>query len=232
MALTLEAVSKQAEARLNLQASYSPSGNFIHVEQTGAGVLNVGATARFGVASTIEGRNTYYEVISRGKVVFSDFTQTPDIAFRLSPVMAPTSRLVVYQILPNNEVAADYIPFDVSARYPMELDLDFSKDEVFPGEAVNIEVGSQGPAKVGLAAVDRSVFILAENRVNLHQVFAELERLYMKPQVELHEFRPFPRQRRDPWRGRGLPGRGLGRDVQHERAGGEGISITGKGGRC
>ena len=191
VALTLEAVSKQAEARLNLQASYSPSGNFIHVEQTGAGVLNVGATARFGVASTIEGRNTYYEVISRGKVVFSDFTQTPDIAFRLSPVMAPTSRLVVYQILPNNEVAADYIPFDVSARYPMELDLDFSKDEVFPGEAVNIEVGSQGPAKVGLAAVDRSVFILAENRVNLHQVFAELERLYMKPQVELHEFRPF-----------------------------------------
>ena len=191
VALFLWAQSEGDWAEVSLQASYSPSGNFIHVEQTGDSLLNVGETARFGVVSTAEQRNTYYEVISRGKVVFSDFTRTPDIAFQLTPVMAPASRLVVYQILPNNEVAADYIPFDVSARYPMELTLDFSKDQVSPGEAVNIEVNSQGSAKVGLAAVDRSVFILAENRVNLHQVFAELERLYMQPQVELHEFRPF-----------------------------------------
>ena len=191
VALTLEAVSEQARAGLDLQASYSPSGNFIHVEQTGDSLLNVGETARFKVAFTAEQVNTYYEVISRGKVVFSGFSKSPDIAFQTTPVMAPTSRLVVYQILANNEVAADYIPFDVSARYPMELALDFSKDEVSPGETVNIEIGSQGPAKVGLVAVDRSVFILAENRVNLHRVFAELERLYMQPQVELHEARLF-----------------------------------------
>ena len=191
VALVIRAESKGAGTMVNLQASYSPSGNFIHVEQAGDSLLNVGETARFKVASTAEQRNTYYEVISRGKVVSSGFSKSPDIAFQTTPVMAPTSRLVVYQILPNNEVAADYIPFDVAARYPMDLALGFSKDEVSPGEAVNIEVGSQGPARVGLAAVDRSVFILAENRVNLHQVFAELERLYMQPQVELHEFRPF-----------------------------------------
>ena len=46
--------------------------------------------------------------------------------------------------------------------------------------------------KVGLAAVDRSVFILAENRLNLEQVFAELERLYMQPQAELHDVTLFP----------------------------------------
>ena len=191
VALVIRAESEGVGTMVNLQASYSPSGNFIHVEQTGDSLLNVGETARFKVVSTAEQTNTYYEVISRGKVVFSGFSKSPGIAFQTTPVMAPTSRLVVYQILPNNEVAADYIPFDVSARYPMELVLGFSKDEVSPGEAVNIEVGSQGPARVGLAAVDRSVFILAENRVNLHQVFAELERLYMQPQVELHEFRPF-----------------------------------------
>ena len=44
---------------------------------------------------------------------------------------------------------------------------------------------------MGLAAVDRSVFILAENRVNLQQVFAELERLYAAPQAQAHlEFLP------------------------------------------
>ena len=191
VALVIRAESEGAGTMINLQASYSPSGNFIHVEQTGDSLLNVGETARFKVVSTAEQRNTYYEVISRGKVVFSGFSKSPGIAFQTTPIMAPTSRLVVYQILPNNEVAADYIPFDVSARYPMDLALDFSKEEVSPGEAVNIEVNSQGPARVGLAAVDRSVFILAENRVNLHQVFAELERLYMQPQVELHVVRPF-----------------------------------------
>ena len=67
IALTLEAVSEQAWAGLNLQASYSPSGNFIHVEQSGDPLLNVGDTARFKVASTAEQRNTYYEVISRAK---------------------------------------------------------------------------------------------------------------------------------------------------------------------
>ena len=35
-------------------------------------------------------------------------------------------------------------------------------------------------------AVDRAVFILAENRLNLQQVFAELERLYAEPQAEFH----------------------------------------------
>ena len=40
---------------------------------------------------------------------------------------------------------------------------------------------------MGLVAVDKSVFILAENRLNLQQVFNELERLYLEPQVELHD---------------------------------------------
>ena len=56
-----------------------------------------------------------------------------------------------------------------------------------PGEAVDIEVQTEGPARVGLVAVDKSVFILAENRLNLRQVFDELERLYLEPRVELHE---------------------------------------------
>ncbi len=38
-------------------------------------------------------------------------------------------------------------------------------------------------------AVDKSVFILAENRLNLQQVFNELEKLYLEPQVELHDAR-------------------------------------------
>ena len=169
-----------------IKANYSPSNNFIHVEQSDVGLLEVGGQARFKVHSTNDAGNVFYEVMARGQVVFSGVTRARDIAFGLTPVMAPSSRLVVYQILPNSEVAADYIPFDVAARYPMEMDVGFSSSEARPGEAVDINVTTQGPSKVGLAAVDRSVFILAENRLNLQQVFAELERLYMQPRVELH----------------------------------------------
>ena len=191
VAVMLQADAGGGRASATLKASYSPSGSYIHLEQIG-GSLEVGDRAEFRVHATNPSANFYYEIISRGKVVFSDVSASPDIGFTVSPVMAPGSRLVVYQVLQNSEVAADYLPFDVTGSYPMEVDATFGSEEVRPGDAVDISLTTQGKAKVGLAAVDRSVFILAENRLNLQQVFAELERLYQQPQVELHEARPFP----------------------------------------
>ncbi len=186
VALSVAAFTGGVDTSLAVTASYSPSGNFIHVEQIGDPFLEVGGQARFHVHSTTETRIFYYEVIARGRIVFTDVSPSPDITLDVTPAMTPTSRLIVYQILPNNEVAADYIPFTVSASYPMELDVEFSSDEVLPGDALNIRVNTSAPAKVGLVAVDRAVFILAENRLNLQQVFAELERLYAEPQAEFH----------------------------------------------
>ena len=59
--------------------------------------------------------------------------------------------------------------------------------EAKPGDNIQINLQTDGEAEVGLVAVDKSVFILAENRMNLQQVFEELEKLYMDPQAELHE---------------------------------------------
>ena len=176
---------------LDLKAGHSPSGNFIHLTQTGDPSLSVGDTAQFRVHSTARGGVFYYEVVSRGKSVFADVSNSPEIEFVAAPQMAPSSRLVVYKILPNGEVAADYIPFEVAGRYPMETSIALSADEVRPGDPVRIDIAAQGVAKVGLAAVDRSVFILAENRLNLAQVFAELERLYMQPRAEAHDVIPW-----------------------------------------
>ncbi|MBI2854883.1 MAG: alpha-2-macroglobulin [Chloroflexi bacterium] len=194
VAMSIEASTPDARASKTVQAGYSPSGNFIHVEQTSEGTAALGQTIAFKVYSTKEASNFYYEVISRGKVVFSDFTRGDSISFKTTPAMAPTSKLLVYQILPNAEVAADYIPFKVDAQYPQAVKVDFSKPEARPGEDVTISVQTDGQAKVGLAAVDKSVFILAENRLNLQQVFDELEKLYMKPQVEIHEVSPLYRE--------------------------------------
>ncbi len=176
-----------AQTSLALEAGYSPSGNFIHVEQVSEGIPSVGQDITFKVHSTREATNFYYEVVSRNRVVFSGFTQSDEITFATGTQMAPAAKLLVYQILPNSEVAADYIPFSIDASYPHTVEASFSKDEAKPGDEIQIDITTEGQSKVGIVAVDKSVFILAENRLNLQQVFDELERLYMQPQVELHE---------------------------------------------
>jgi CD109 antigen len=173
-----------------LRAGYSPSGSFIHLSQTTTGALMVGDTAQFQVAATGPATNFYYEVVARGQVVFSDFSPTADLAITLSPLMAPEARLLVYQILSNGEVAADYLPFKVAGDYPHQVKLTTDQPEVKPGDSVGVAVQTEGPARVGLVAVDKSVFVLAENRLNLQQVFDELEKLYLKPQVELDSVQP------------------------------------------
>ena len=169
-----------------LAAGYSPSGAFVQVEQAAAQSLKVGDSARFHISATRGSGTFYYEVVARGEVVFSDTASAPDVEVTVTPAMAPRSRILVYQVQPNSEVAADYLPFDVSGDLPQKVGLSLSRDEVKPGEEVDVTVATDGETRVGLAAVDRSVFILAENRLNLQQVFAELERLYQTPQVELH----------------------------------------------
>ena len=191
-AMIIETSAEGTQASKVLEASYSPSGNFIHIEQISEGIPEVGQGIIFRVYSTRQAANFYYEVISRGNVIFTDFTRSREISFNTTPLMAPSAKLLVYQILPNSEVAADYIPFKVEAEYPHEVDVDFGTEEAGPGEELTIEINTEGEAKVGIAAVDRSVFILAENRLNLQQVFDELERLYMEPQAELHEVSIYP----------------------------------------
>ncbi|MFC2026900.1 alpha-2-macroglobulin family protein [Chloroflexota bacterium] len=181
-----------AEAEKIITASYSPSGNFIHLEQISEGIPGIGEEIVFKVNSTREAANFYYEIVSRGNVVFSDFTSNTEIAFEVTPLMAPSSRLLVYQILLNSEVAADYLPFKVTAEYPHSITVEFDSDEATPGDEIDINIETEGEAKVSVSVVDKSVFILAENRLNLQQVFDELERLYMQPQVEIHEATIYP----------------------------------------
>jgi CD109 antigen len=192
VAMSISAQSEGAYADRVVEASYSPSGNFIHVEQVSDGVPQAGDTIEFRIHTTAEARTFYYEVVARDRIVYSGYTRERQFSLQTTPLMAPASRLLVYQVLPNSEVAADYVPFEVSGTYPHKVDVSFNTDEAEPGDEVRIDVRTDGRAMVGLAAIDRSVFILAENRLNLQQVFAELERLYMEPQAELHDVSIYP----------------------------------------
>ena len=58
VAMTVTARAAGVAAQLVLQASYSPSGSFIHVEQTGDPSLEVSGQAAFRVRSTSAGAAT------------------------------------------------------------------------------------------------------------------------------------------------------------------------------
>ena len=187
IAMIIECSTENAYATKTLAAGYSPSGNFIHLEQLSEGAVTVGGEVSFRIYSTTPASGFYYEIISKNRVVYSDYTRNNEITVPVTPQMAPSSRLLVYQILPNSEIAADYLPFDVTADYPLDVSINVTPDDIQPGDDVTIQINTAEPSKVGIAAVDKSVFILAENRMNLQQVFAKLEELYMQPRVELHE---------------------------------------------
>jgi CD109 antigen len=192
IALMIEANSGNASVTKTIRSSYSPSGNFIHLEQTSDGTPAVGQKITFHVYATKSAVNFYYEIIARGMVVFSSYTSSPDINFATTPLMAPSAKLLVYQILPDAEVAADYLPFNVENAYPQQVQAGFNQDQAQPGDTVTLNIKAEDRSKVGIAAVDKSVFILAENRLNLQQVFDELERLYMQPQAEIHSISFYP----------------------------------------
>jgi CD109 antigen len=182
---------ERAYASTALAAAYSPSASFVHIEQSTEGTPQVGDTVSFRVYTT-HPSTFFYEVVTSNGVLFSDFTTRDSISFDVTSQMIPSAKLLVYQILPTAEVAADYLPFDVEAAFPQELHISLSKDEAKPGESVEITLETDGKAKakIGLAAVDTAVFMLSEQRINLNQVFDELERLYMTPQAEIHEDYP------------------------------------------
>jgi len=192
IAMIIEATSGDAYVTKNLQASYSPSGNFIHLEQLTEGTPAVGQKITFRIYATNPATQFYYEVIARGTVVFSNYTRSREISFNTTPLMAPNAKILVYQILPNSEVAGDYLPFTVQAAYPQQVVASFDTGTAKPADEVELNIKTEGQAKVGIAAVDKSVFILAENRLNLQQVFDQLEQLYMDPQAEIHEVSFYP----------------------------------------
>ena len=177
IASTLVASADGADAVLVMEAGYSPSGVYIHAEQVSDPGAAVGDTLRFRVNSTEDEGGFTYDVITRGAVVLSGVSRTPGIEFAATETMAPWSRLLVYRTLPNNEIVADYLPFRVEAAYPHDVAITLQQDRVRPGDPVDVRVRTQGASRVGLVAVDTSVFALADNRLNLREVYEELGKL-------------------------------------------------------
>ncbi len=191
--IVITARTGKTENTMPLTTAYSPTSNFIHIIQTDGGIPNVGEEVSFNVYSTSKA-TVYYDIVGNGRTVFSGTAEnrenTKTIKFAVTPNIAMNNEamIVAYQINPNNEVSADTLPFKTKAEFPVNLDAGFGRDSAEPGEEIDLtfNVNSDTVSMIGVGIVDESVYALAEGRLNLQQVFDELERRFMEPQVEIH----------------------------------------------
>ncbi len=183
--LELRASSEEIDVFNSLTAAYSPSASFLHISQVTDGVPEVGDTISFKVYSTNKG-TVFYDVFANGRTVYSATSDESQINIPVTPQMSPSAKVVAYMINPNNEVSADSLPFDVRFSSQVDLSSSFDKEIVEPGADVLVQLDAGTKSMIGLSIVDESVFALSEGRLNLKQVFDELEVRFMEPQVEAH----------------------------------------------
>ena len=180
-------IGEESEVTLELRSVYSPGGYFIHIKQASPGEVNVGDPLVFEVLSTSR-RTVYYDVVTGGRTLYSGYSTQGRISFTVTPDMVPGARLVAYVINSNMEVSADSIPFDVEIGNPVGLSAQFSSQTSAPGDTVVVDLQSSAgiATMIGISIVDESVYALNEGRLNLRQIFNELEKIFMEPQAEAH----------------------------------------------
>lgn len=178
--------SESGQAELYVYSTYSPTDSFVHLSRAIGDAIRVGETVAIDVFRTHDA-TIYYDVFANGHTIWSDAVTGSEIRFQATQQMVPAARVVAYVINPNNEISADTIELDVVMDHSADLTLDLSAEEVSPGEPVRVSVRSDIQSMVGLAIVDESVYALNEGRLNMQEVFNELEQRFMQPQAETHD---------------------------------------------
>lgn len=176
------------ETELTICAAYSPTDSFLHLSRDSKAPINVGDIVTIDVFRTHHA-TIYYDVFANGHTVWSEATIGDQIRFQATHQMVPAARVVAYIINPNNEISADTLPLEVTIKNLGELKVQFNANQVLPGEPVRVSVSTKKEAMVGLSIVDESVYALNEGRLNMQEVFNELERRFMEPQSETHSYK-------------------------------------------
>ncbi|KAI5098853.1 alpha-2-macroglobulin-like isoform X1, partial [Silurus meridionalis] len=155
-----------------------------------------------------------YIVLSKGLIVHhghekvdvkgSSDIRRGEISFTLSVAaeFAPVVQVVVYSVLPSENVIAANKNFEVEKCFKNQVSLQFSPSKAVPGEKNTFKLSAHPGSLCGLSVVDQSVFILdSENRLNANKIFDllpvtsvsgypylvedQLECLHVKPQHDV-----------------------------------------------
>ncbi|KAF5901966.1 alpha-2-macroglobulin-like, partial [Clarias magur] len=128
-----------------------------------------------------------YMVLSKGVIVHhghekvevedSSHDRKGKILLNLSIVadMAPVMNIVVYSVLPSENVIAASRTFDVEKCFKNKVSLQFSPSKAVPGEKNTLKLSALPGSLCGLSAVDQSVFIVEPgDRLNIEKIYTLL----------------------------------------------------------
>ncbi|ROI63303.1 Pregnancy zone protein [Anabarilius grahami] len=117
-----------------------------------------------------------YMVLSRGMIVLHGFktikakasnkVTSGSVSFQLSVGvdMAPAVQILVFCVLPSENVVVVSASFDTEACFQNKVSLEFSPATAVPAEENVLKVSAQAGSLCGLSAVDQSVWILEPGR--------------------------------------------------------------------
>ncbi|XP_060799865.1 alpha-2-macroglobulin-like [Neoarius graeffei] len=125
-----------------------------------------------------------YLVLSKGAIVHhghekvevedSADVRKGKISIKLSVVaeLAPVAQVVVYSVLPSENVIAASKNFDVEKCFRNKVSLQFLPSNAVPGEKNTVEITAHPGSLCGISVVDQSVFILESGkRLNPDKIF-------------------------------------------------------------
>uniref|UniRef100_A0A8B9KFH1 Alpha-2-macroglobulin domain-containing protein n=1 Tax=Astyanax mexicanus TaxID=7994 RepID=A0A8B9KFH1_ASTMX len=113
-----------------------------------------------------------FQVLSKGVIVHHGYEKVEvkdsrkvlegSVSFKLSviPEMAPVVQVLVYGVLPSENVIAASKNFNVEKCFTNKVSLQFSPSEAVPGEENSLQLSALPGSLCALSAVDQSVFIL------------------------------------------------------------------------
>ena len=162
------AYSGDACAYKEVDAAYSPSGNFIHVTQLEPTDLAVGRhrplPRRLPPPRRAPSTTRSSPATASSSPATSD---SADIAFEVTPAMAGRGQAARLPDPAEQRGRRRLHPVRRRGRLPAHRHRRLQHGRGAARRRLSVDVQTEGRAKVGLVAVDRSVFILAENRLNL-----------------------------------------------------------------
>ncbi|KAK9962088.1 hypothetical protein ABG768_007470 [Culter alburnus] len=138
------------------------------------------------VGETIEDFKTdiVYMVLSRGVIVHHGYEKVEvkssngvasgTMSFKLSICadLAPVVQILVYCVLPSENVVASSKNFDTEKCFKNKVSLQFSPAKAVPGEKNTLQLSAQPGSLCGLSAVDQSVLILKSGeRLDTDKIF-------------------------------------------------------------
>ena len=167
--LVLDAFFKDATGEtiraqeLRAYATYSPSERLIHIS-TSTKRPRVGEYIIFHVRTNYYVKLFSYVIIAKGMILITGREEMTSsiktFAVSLSPEMAPTSTILIYDIARGGEVVADALTFPVDgiSRNNFTVTLNNRKDKT--GDTIEVVVLGQPGTYVGLSALDKDLHSL------------------------------------------------------------------------